>query len=98
MRLLRKGAAGFLEAPVCFWLSVILSLLLKFPGCANRGLMAQNGSPQSQGGTLPTQSGKLGETSGGADFLIAGTGGGFNVPIRKTALAWQKTAFRETPD
>jgi len=27
-----------------------------------------------------------GKPSGGADFLIAGTGAGFNVPIKKAAL------------
>jgi hypothetical protein len=36
---------------------------------------------------LTTQFENWGRPSGGTDFLIAGTGEGFNVPIRKTALA-----------
>ena len=58
--------------------------------------MAQNGSPQSRGVATPRKAENWGEPSGGTDFLIAGTGGGFNVPIRKTALAWLAMAFSET--
>jgi hypothetical protein len=51
-----------------------------FLSCANRGLMAQTGKTAKPERTRCLQGGKLGETFGGTDFLIAGTGAGFNVP------------------
>jgi hypothetical protein len=77
---------GVLEAG---WLvvveSVMGSLLFKFSGCANRGLMAQKRSRLRPGRSEPGKSENWGEPSGGTDFLIARTGGDFNVPIRKAA-------------
>ena len=47
--------------------------------------MAPNGSPQGRGVATPRSLKIGGDLRGGTDFLIAGTGGGFNVPIRKAA-------------
>jgi hypothetical protein len=66
------------------------SLLFKFSGCANRGLMAQKRSPFQPGRSEPGKSENWGRPSGGTDFLIARTGGDFNVPIRKAA--WRAVA------
>src|SRR5580658_2385815 len=76
---------GVLEAGWLLVESVIGSLLFKFSGCANRGLMAQKRSPFQPGRSEPCKSENWGQPSGGTDFLIARTGGDFNVPIRKAA-------------
>jgi hypothetical protein len=65
------------------------SLLFKFSGCANRGLMAQQRSPLQLGRSEPGKSENWGRPSGGTNFLIARTGGDFNVPIRKAAWRGQ---------
>jgi hypothetical protein len=51
-------------------------------GCANRGL-AQGEKPLFAGARRTEQIGKLGATFRGTEFLIAPTGGDFNVPIKK---------------
>jgi hypothetical protein len=47
--------------------------------------MAQKRSPFQPGRSEPSKSENWGRPSGGTDFLIARTGGDFNVPIRKAA-------------
>src|SRR5271156_4539815 len=81
---------GDLEAGWALVESVIRSLLFKFSGCANRGLMAQRRSPFKPGRSETGKSENWGRPSGGTDFLIARTGGDFNVPIRKAVWrGWQ---------
>src|ERR1700677_1271055 len=74
---------GVLEVGWLLVESVMGSLLFKFSGCANRGLMAQKRSPLQPRRSEPGKSENWGKPSGGTDFLIARTGGDFNVPIRK---------------
>jgi hypothetical protein len=76
---------GVLEAGWLLVESGMGSLLFKFSGCVNRGLMAQKRNSFQPGRSEPGKSENWGRPSGGTDFLIARTGGDFNVPIRKTA-------------
>src|ERR1700685_3738990 len=87
---------GVLEAGWLLVESVIESLLFKFSRCANRGLMALKRSPFQPGRSEPGKSENWGRPSGGTDFLIARTGGDFNVPIRKAAWRDRQIYFMET--
>jgi hypothetical protein len=65
----------------------------KLSGCANRGLMAQQRSPFQPGRSEPGKSENWGRPSGGTDFLIARTGGDFNVPIKRPRGATGKKIY-----
>src|SRR5580700_6370816 len=89
---------GVLEAGWLLVESVMGSLLFKFSGCANRGLMAQKRSPFQPGRSEPGKSENWGQPSGGTDFLIARTGGDFNVPIKKAGWRDRRNDLRRRPD
>jgi hypothetical protein len=57
----------------------MMSLLFCFSGCAYRGLMAEHKKSRQAGAERTGHSRKLGETSGGTDFLLERSGGDFSL-------------------
>src|ERR1019366_8189863 len=97
----RRCGWGFLNRQFVFCCQSFAVSFLSFQAAPIAAYWQKAEAPQSRGVAIPRKAENWGSPpapGGGAGFLIAGTGGGFNVLIRKTALVLAGTRFRETPD